>query len=333
MNDPWAKILKPEAGGKLKARLSDADHPYSFWWAKDNQDRLNFLLLYAVPQERRSIKLPTLSGIEISDNPTEEDEEQRRLLLCLKQTSDADIFQHLCLDILNETRSSANEMEALWRALDRTWRWHYLLRGTKDGRLSAERQIGLIGELLFLQEHLLDRFPAANAVGFWTGPERSAKDFVVNSLGAELKSTGSSKTSVSMSSEHQLDTEDLDELILSVMTIDPVDGKNSDGVDLGGLVSQIEDQIGENEISARENFEKKLAEAGYLPEHDYSGFVWRKTDERFYRITSDFPRLIPDNLPDGIENTRYSVNLGQCEDFRIDETDLAKLLVQGDPDV
>ena len=113
MSDPWAQISKPEAGGKLSARLSDADHPYSFFWAKDHQDRLNFLLLYAVPQERRSVKLPTLSGIEISDSLTEDNEKQRRLLLCLKQTNDAEIFHHLCLDILNETRSSANEVEAL----------------------------------------------------------------------------------------------------------------------------------------------------------------------------------------------------------------------------
>ena len=118
-----------------------------------------------------------------------------------------------------------------------------------------------------------------------------------------------------------------------MVTIVPADDKNSDGVDLDGLVSQIGEQIGEDEIPARENFEKKLAEAGYLPEHDYSGFVWRKTDESFYRITADFPRLISDNLPDAIENTRYSINLGQCEDFRIDETDLTSLLVQGAPDV
>jgi hypothetical protein len=66
------------------------------------------------------------------------------------------------------------EAEALERAIGRTFRWHYLLRGGKPKVLSEEAQTGLVGEIEVLKL-LIATLGAKPALAGWTGPSGAPK--------------------------------------------------------------------------------------------------------------------------------------------------------------
>ena len=107
------------------------------------------------------------------------------------------------------------------RMLLRTWRWHHLLRGGRDERLSAEEQKGLIGELIVLDHILLPAIGAKSALESWKGPLDGIKDFNIAKIAIEAKARSSaSPHQIGISSEFQLDREGLDALFLFVAIID-----------------------------------------------------------------------------------------------------------------
>jgi hypothetical protein len=71
------------------------------------------------------------------------------------------------------------------------------------GRLSEEKVIGLLGELLVL-EHLLQTTDEGTAVDAWVGPRSEEHDFVLPDLDAEVKTTLGERRSHLIGSEHQL---------------------------------------------------------------------------------------------------------------------------------
>ncbi|WP_172826242.1 PD-(D/E)XK motif protein [Mycobacterium colombiense] len=71
------------------------------------------------------------------------------------------------------------------------------------GRLSEEKAIGLIGELLVL-EHLVQTIDESTAVDAWVGPRSEEHDFVLHDLDAEVKTTLNERRSHVIGSENQL---------------------------------------------------------------------------------------------------------------------------------
>ena len=84
-------------------------------------------------------------------------------------------------------------------------------------KLKRHEQQGLIGELAFLKV-LIKSLGIKNAIDSWKGPDKLAKDFLLSSVGIEVKAKqGGLKGLVQISSEYQLDSEDLSKLFLVVL--------------------------------------------------------------------------------------------------------------------
>ena len=131
-------------------------------------------------------KKPRLNGISIIDYEPE-GSDKKKLILSLRQAEHREIFYRLCTDVLEATRDCKDDASALHVMLRRTWRWHQLLRGERDGRLSPEAQKGLIGELECLTSVILPHFSPAEAMTFWEGPSGLPKDFVIGEACIEVK--------------------------------------------------------------------------------------------------------------------------------------------------
>jgi hypothetical protein len=149
MSDPWIDLATPDGATKVSARRVDEHLQWNFYWAK-SADRKCLLILRHAPDAQPSSRLPTLNGLEISE--TDADDGQNRMLVFrLADTNQQVIFEQLCRDIVSATSAAESEPEAVELALARTWRWHHLLRGGSNGRLSEEEQKGLIGLPLSLR--------------------------------------------------------------------------------------------------------------------------------------------------------------------------------------
>lgn len=314
--DPWKGITAPSAARLANARRVDADLPWNFFWARDIDRRCLLLLSHALESVPRG-RLPKLQGIEVADVPGDE-QGQSLLVLKLVDSGQRDIFFRLCRDIVASTTTALSEKEAVEIALTRTWRWHHLLRGGRDGRLSAEEQKGLIGELLVLERHLLVDLTAADALASWQGPLRAPKDFEIGRVCIEAKARrGSARPHVTISSEHQLDDMGVDVLFLHVVELDGAPADAAGGFSLTTVAKRVSDSIEAEDGDVRDLFETLLVAAGFRWEDDYSDCVWLEGASRLYRVVEGFPRITAQDVPTGISELRYSLSLLECEPFQV----------------
>lgn len=325
MNDPWAAIDKP-GGSTVNAKRVDNNHPFDFFWAVDIDGHCLFIYEYDKNLELRE-KKPRLNGISIIDYRPVGDE-KNRLILSLRQSEHREIFYRLCSDIIEATQGSKDMASALHVMLRRTWRWHQLLRGERDGRLSPEEQKGLIGELEYLMNVVLTHFGPAESMTFWEGPAGSPKDFVVGDTATEVKARrGAAKPFVSISSEHQLDNAGFHNLYLYVVDLASAAVKDRGSFNLNEYVDQAFRRIYDIDPGAVEIFETKLLEVGYQKEDDYSDRYWIRLDSQAYEIRDDFPRVVDSGLPAGVEDVSYKIDLVEIQEYLVDLAQLESTII------
>lgn len=319
--DPWSDLPLPNSVAALSARRVDADLSWNFFWARD-VDRRCLLILNHERDSSPRLRLPKLKEIDVL-MVHDEDGQQQTLSLKLMDSEHRDLFYRLCMDIIEATANANSEKEAVQLALSRTWRWHHLLRGGGEGRLSPEEQKGLIGELFVLERFLLPQLPPADSLSAWGGPHGNPKDFEIGRTAIEAKARhGAARPFITISSEYQLDENGVDTLFLYVAELDrvPVDA------DTGFTLTDVADRVGQGmriiDEGAMDLFDSLLISAGFEWSDDYSSWHWIEGPTRIYGVNSDFPRITSQNVTAGVENVRYSISLVECEPFLVDESAL-----------
>lgn len=314
-SDPWKDLSTPRMPNAVNAKRIDATIPWGFFWARSIDDKCLFVITHHI-ESTSSVRLPHLQGIEVTQSDGMASNEQM-LVFKLNESIHKDLFYNLCMDIVVSTSAAKTEKEAVLLALTRTWRWHHLLRGGSNNRLSQEEQKGLIGELLVIEQHLLPNLSAMDVVAGWRGPLGAPKDFEIGSVCIEVKSRRSAAVPcVAVSSESQLDDTDIDTLFLYVTDLDRAPCNSTDGKSLTTLASRVRELIGSMDQSAVEVLEGLLAAAGFRWHDDYSDTLWLEGHSRLYRVWGCFPRITSKQIASGIRNVRYTISLVECEPFR-----------------
>jgi hypothetical protein len=315
--DPWSGLVLPSETVALSARRTSAVSARDLFWALDSEDRCLLLL-----RHQRSAgpcpRLPRLRGLVVETLP-EPGTDRQFLVLRLIESSSRELFHRLCLDIVDATAEAATEREAIECFLARTWRWHRLLSGGADGRLSEEEQKGLIGELDLLHRQLLPLLGGLGAGEAWTGPFGTPKDFEVGRICVEVKARrGAAAPQVLISSEHQLDTSGIDGLFLQVTEVTPANAAGADGRSLPEVIAEVREAITASAPSALLPLEERLAAVGFDASTDYSDRRWIIGARQLYRIVDGFPRITPAMHPPGLGEVRYAVSLPACQLWLVD---------------
>lgn len=328
--DPWHHLAPTPNADLLSARRVDASLPYGFFWAKGADRRCLLLLQHSTPLPGGR-RLPKLNGIEVAENASDETG-LAVLSLRLQDSSQRELFYRLCLDIVASAGAAKSEEEAVAATLARTWRWHHLLRGGGDGRLTPEEQKGLLGELSLLKR-LLGLLSPLDAVQAWRGPVGAPKDFEVGRCSIEAKARrGAATPYVAVSSEHQLDASGVGLLLLFVQEVDHVPNDNPDGATLSDVAVGLRRTLTDRDPGACALFESLLSSAGFRWEDDYSDTKWFCGRELLFRVAPGFPSITPSSFPAGVLNVRYAISLSACEPFRVPTEALGSLL-QGESSV
>lgn len=318
MNDPWSSIEKPSSV-VANARRADEQHPYDFYWALDMDKHCLFIYEYpdGLPLKE---KKPRLNGISIIDYAPE-GSDKKRLILSLRQAEHREVFYRLCTDVLEATQECKDPASALHVMLRRTWRWHQLLRGERDGRLSPEAQKGLIGELECLANVVLPHFSPSEAMSFWEGPEGLPKDFVIGESCVEVKARrGAARPFVSISSEHQLDLAGFQHLFLYVLDLSSAAVSDEGSFTLNDYVGRVLQLIHSQDPGAVEIFETKLLEVGYQKEDDYSDRYWLRLGAQAYQVSGEFPSIVDSSLPASVTDVSYKIDLGEVQAYKIEQS-------------
>src|SRR5690554_3051331 len=114
----WAGI------GLGNARRINLDGSYDFFWVVMEDGALGLMLkLSTLPTPLP--KIPKLRNLDISFRSLAKG---AAFVITLKERSQIELFEVLCLDVVRAAESAESAVTALQLAIKRTYRWHYLLK-------------------------------------------------------------------------------------------------------------------------------------------------------------------------------------------------------------
>jgi len=255
-----------------------------------------------------------LRDINVELVPDEKHPQKNVLLFVLLNDLHKDIFSVLCEDLMESISLVSNENQLVKELLNRFDKWKSLFDKLSLQGLTPESERGLFGELLCLRKFLQSSKSYFNIVNSWLGPEKQIRDFQFGSWGVEVKTTsGNNHQKVHISSERQLDTNNLANLFLYHISLEV---RQNSGETLNQIVDSVCDIL-QNDFSSLNRFKTKLLEAGYFEHHRalYNGIGYFIRQEAFYKVANEFPRIEEKDVRNGVGDVKYSIIISQCDAF------------------
>ncbi len=271
----------------------------------------------------KNVEIPELKnyrfkGVEIF--PVETDD-FCELNIYLLDNDLKDIFSLFIQNILEDIAESVTENEAVTKTLNVISKWKKLFDKINFNGLSIEQQKGLIGELLFIN-HLLDHQKSSSTIlNAWTGPDFEDKDFVFGATGIEIKLTSSKYPKLKITNEGQLDAQNLNELFLILYTVEDV---KENGFTLNSLIDQIQEKLSAN-IDELKFFNERLMLLGYFEDDkEHYNKIYSLKKIYTYSVSEEFPKIIKSQLPIGVYNTSYFIELSAVENFSVEMEEITQ---------
>lgn len=244
-------------------------------------------------------------------------------IACLEPQGHAalDIIVHELIEAL-EAGASIGRIRLVQNVLAK---WRRFWSGVGQGVLSKEQQIGLFGEIWFLNRWLSPSVGVTRAVQMWRGPTGARNDFEGQSFGIEVKTTGRVEAShIIHGLEQLLEPPDGALFLFSLSVRDEANGVET----LPRMVQEMRDRLTEDYASLSQ-FDATLYAAGYDDRltSEYAKLVLRIREEGLYRVNEGFPRLIPSSiaggLPPGVSTVTYELRLDAAAKWMVARTPAA----------
>jgi hypothetical protein len=312
----WRDIAPAPGPYTDNVRRASSTHPLDFFRGRNHTGQYIFALT-ADEDCRELPKPPKLNGIDVTVERRPGD--GARLVLTLEDRNQFDIFRTLCGHLLDTTADHPHGANGrgLQLVLLRLADWHNMLRRRREGLLTTEEIIGLIGELLFLRDQVTPRAGLSGGLAAWRGAYRDEQDFVFGAWQIEVKTQlSTSDHRLLISSEAQLDTVGSC-LLLCHQTIARTHSAAA-AVSLNTLIDELTSVFTAAGSPVLEQFEAALEACGYVRREEYDESKWLLIDRRLFEVRGDFPRLTPAMLPTGVYAVSYSILLSACQRFAVD---------------
>lgn len=233
------------------------------------------------------------------------------LRFSLKDIEFLDCFCIFCSDLLESTNSIEDDVSAYNELTNRYLSWRKLF-SMNHGIMSENEIMGLVGELLYLKDYIVPNYGAETALDCWVGPDKTHKDFSVETDWFEIKAINTGKETIRISSIEQLDAEINGHLVVyKLERMSP----SFHGISLNMLVEMIV-----NILKSRilvDIFYNKLSNYGYNFSSDYDNYVYSVANPDTYLVTSSFPKMSRGNLPLAIGKIQYELFLSEIEPYKI----------------
>jgi len=243
------------------------------------------------------------------------------LLVLLLNPEHRDIFSTLCEDLIHAVEETTDENVLIGQLLNRLEKWQMLFDRLNQQGLTKSAQIGLYGELYFLQNILTHTDQAEYCIKAWLGPEMAIQDFQFAEQAVEVKTThGKKHQKIHIASERQLDTSIVPHIYLYHISLDI---RSNIGETLNQITERLKDRLVNNPFASNA-FRLKLLEAGYFDIHSHfyeeSGYSIRQLN--VYKVTDDFPKITESSVPYGVGDVHYTIIAGNEKRWSISEEEL-----------
>ena len=258
--------------------------------------------------------LPDSRGLNV--RVTSGESHDAEVILTLTDSLHRDIFDLLVQDLAEVAEDPSDEKTGVVRFFTRLSNWQHLLRGLGRQGLSRRAQRGLWGELWTLREVVAPVRGMNVAVNGWRGPLGDDKDFRIDAVFIEVKtSTVANIEHLEISSERQLETDDDFALMLLGLSLDSREGQ---GETLPEIIQSVRDAAAKS--GCLHVLDAKLDLFGYnrasADLYSEPGYILRSSYP--FRVEGEFPRIVSADIPLGTSNVKYMVALAECEPYRVD---------------
>lgn len=288
----------------------------------ENEEALLFAFLSTcVPKE---LQLPQGGGFRVSRVELEgETSDVVWMALSRLRTGTLDLFLTMVRDIFTvlESLSGADEKLLFRTLLARIIAWQDFMERGRLPVLSAEAEIGLVGELGVLSDLIKIGIPVQDAVESWQGPLNGIRDFETRHGAIEVKSTLSTNGfPVKIGSLDQLDNSRISPLFLAGVRLTI----NDSGATLPELVSDLrKDMVGNPATVA--TFTRRLLLAGFSDLYaDQYVNRFLRINKRVFLIDEKFPRLTRAGVPSEITDVSYTLDLDKIRVTSLHPDDISK---------
>lgn len=272
---------------------------------------LDFFLDFSLHGKREVMVEAMADGLPVPDLPTFQNIELSitevtgglRIGMTLNDEDLSQSFSVMCYDLVQRSSKGINVPDALQIFLTALSHWADLFKQKLSGGLTRPETIGLLGELLVL-EHLITHgsVNVLTVVKGWRGPDGDAKDIGFNGSRIEVKTQLSTKAiTLKISSLDQLD-DNGDKLHVVLNRISPAENGHS----LNEVVRRLSTLLSQSRFALSE-FERKLELASFDHNSAYSKEKFGLDQAIIYLVNESFPRLTPQNVPQGIFAVCYEI--------------------------
>jgi hypothetical protein len=301
----WRDVAAPGAQHGVFRRV-DENHPLDLYAGVDVEGRHVLMLV----THRSPPAIPSPGAVEVLCN--QRGDCDWAVIFRLARPALDELFGRLCQDLVDNSRAATKDHGADI-VLRRLSRWRKLLELGQQNTLSDRELRGLVGELWFLDTVAMPRVGIEAGVAGWNGPLGAPQDFLIDGLLVEVKTIPPGKHDVSISCVEQLDG-GTTPLFLAVVQLVPADAAQPEAFTPSSLVQRLRATV---EVSARASneFELRLAEAGYTDAEEYARAWFRVTECRYYCVRDGFPRIVRDGLAAGVTAVSYEIDLQECGPF------------------
>lgn len=183
--------------------------------------------------------------------------------------------------------------------------WQEFMKRDRSGVLSADEEVGLIGELHVLMNLMAGGVSPVDAVDAWVGPDDGLHDFVIGTGGVEAKTTVAPVGFVAeIGSLDQLDDSLYRPLYVAAVRL----SQSATGKTLPEHFEAILEETRDAGVAPL--LESRLLSAGYVEsmrEHYTRRFVMKELTYRF--IDESSPRLTRSNVPLPVQRVQYALDL------------------------
>lgn len=224
-----------------------------------------------------------------------------------------DVFFIFCESLIESIENIIDEYDAINNIRERYYSWKLLLKN--KGKMSYESYQGLFGELYFLSEVLGQNNEIEKIVNSWVGPDGYSKDFSINNMWYEIKTIGTSSTTIKINSLAQLDSDIQGHLIC--VQVEKMSDQFDDGMcSVPKLYKHIIGKIVSHQV--REDFINKVLKYGYIDEdNNLNNRKFEVKRITSYLVDDKFPRMTRNDIKQSaISNVTYELLISAIDKYK-----------------
>lgn len=238
------------------------------------------------------------------------------LALSRRESGSVDLFAEMVGDVAGAMDAAVPEgEERVLKAMLRRVRMWQAFMGKGARPLGPEAEVGLAGEISFLSALLDAGVDLEIALEAWVGPDDAPQDFVLGEGAVEVKATvACAGFPAKIGSLEQLD----DSILSPIFLVGIRFSVDETGTTLPERIAELEERLAPDP-AAVSAFRERTFAAGYVAPHaDKYTRRFLEKEAHVHTVAGEFPRLLRNNVPEGVSKALYEIDLSRASAHRTD---------------